>query len=354
MGLEDLRQQLNRIDDEIADCLRRRAALAVQVRDHKQNSGEAVYQPERERAILERIANSALGDYPVASALVIFREIIAACRALQMPPRVAYLGPAGTFTEIAARQLYSAIGEYLPQPDFPSVFDAVCRGDVDFGVVPVENSTAGTIREVLDLLAGQRLTIVAETFVDVHHCLLSRAQLHAIRVVYSKDTALLQCQRWLAEHLPHAVLETVPSTSVGAARAADDPTAAAVAPAQAADVYELPVLARNIEDRGDNRTRFFALGRETPPPSGADKTSLLISVAHQPGALVTALTVLQAHGLNMTLIESRPSPSAAFEYLFFIDIEGHCRDDRVAAALEELKRVTQLVQVLGSYPRAAG
>ena len=337
----------------MVDLLRQRADLAVEVGRIKREQGLDFYAPGRERQILERIAAHDLGAFPTDSVRIVFREIMAACLALQKRLRIAFLGPSGTFTEIAARQMFGQAADFMPQPDFRSVFDTVRGKDADFGLVPVENSTAGTIREVLDLLAAAKLTIVGETYYDVHHCLLSQAtDLSHIEVVYSKDTALEQCKIWLLAHLPHVVQEAVSSTAEGAQLAAGRPTAAAIAPELAADVYDLPVMAYNIEDRSDNRTRFFALGQTMPKPSGQDKTSLLLSVPHRPGALVSALEVLQAHGLNMTLIESRPSPNTAFEYVFYIDIEGHSETAAVQAAIADLRTVCLLVLVLGSYPRA--
>lgn len=353
MSLHNLRDELNGIDDQIVDLLRRRSELAEQVGRTKRENDLPFYQPDRERQILDSLAGKDLGRFPLPAAQAIFREIMAACLSIQVPVRVAYLGPAGTFTEIAALKQFGEAAEYLPQPDFQAVFAAVESRQAKFGLVPVENSTAGTIREVLDLLAAAQLTIVGETYFDVHHCLLSHAPgLDGIEFVYSKDTALEQCRLWLRQHLPTAEYVPIGSTAEGAQRAAGCATAAAIAPERASQVYELPIIARNIEDRSDNRTRFFALGHDKPEPSGADKTSLLMAVRHEPGALVRALNVLRTYDLNMTLIESRPSPNAVFEYVFFIDIEGHVGTPQVQKAIADLSAVCMMVQVLGSYPRA--
>ncbi len=355
MRLEHLRDELDKLDQSIVDLLRQRANIATEIGTVKREEALPYYAPERERQILEDIARLNLGDFPLASAQAIFREIMAACLSVQLPLRIAFLGPAGTFTEIAARAMFGQAAQYLPQADFRAAFDAVCGRVSDYAVVPVENSTAGAIREVLDLLADARLTIINESYHDVHHCLLSRArELSEIKVVYSKDTALEQCRNWLRGNLPQAELVPMASTAEGARQAARTDHGAAIAPEVASEVYGLPLLALNIEDRGDNCTRFFALGREMPKPSGLDKTSLLMAVPHKPGALVAALEVFRAYRLNMTLIESRPSAKATFEYVFFIDIEGHSQEDLVARALADLRTVCVWVQVLGSYPRAIG
>ncbi|MBI2302581.1 MAG: prephenate dehydratase [Armatimonadetes bacterium] len=350
--LPEIRARIDALDGEILERLRQRASIVEEVISCKRQSGEPVYHPNREREILERVAGTDLGDFPKAAAEAVFREIIIACRGLQSQATVAFLGPTGSFTEMAARRLYGAAVGYQPLSSIRQVFSAVTRSEAHYGVVPVENSTAGTIREVLDLLADTRLTIVGETFVDVHHCLLSHAPLKSIRVVYSKDTALEQCRGWLAGHLPRARLVATDSTTAGARRAAGTRVGAAIAPLNAGDAYGLGVVAENIEDRQDNRTRFFALGHDKVPASGRDKTSLVLAVSHRPGALVQALGVLRDHQLNMTLIESRPSPYRAFEYLFYIDLEGHETDASIQGALAEMRGVCLLCEVLGSYPLA--
>lgn len=353
MTLEDLRKRLNELDTQILHLLRDRASLAEAVGHYKRDAGLPVYVPEREHEVLSRVSAADLGAFPPEAAKLVFREIISACRALQELPRVAYLGPPGTFTEIAARKQFGSQVDLVPQPDFASIFEAVGRGVTKFGVVPIENSTDGTIREVLDLLARTRLTIVGETYVDVHHCLLSRGELSSVTTVYSKETALEQCRVWLGINLPHAERVAVSSTAKGAELASADPMAAAIAPAMASELYDLPMIASHIEDRTDNRTRFFSLGFRMPEPTGNDKTSLLLALQHRPGALVEALTVMRDCELNLTMIESRPSPSAVFEYLFFMDFEGHRADPNVSEALDRLTQTALMVQVLGSYPRAS-
>ncbi|MCC7494529.1 MAG: prephenate dehydratase [Fimbriimonadaceae bacterium] len=353
MSLADLRRQLNHLDDQIIALLKQRAEVAVAVGEVKRAEGLPFFDPERERWILDRIANSDLGKFPRQSAVSVFREVIAGCLNLQQPRTVAFLGPLGTFTDIAARNVFGASASYLPQPDFRSIFEAVRRKWADHALVPVENSTAGTIREVLDLLAEYRLTIQSEHYFDIHHCLLSRApQLPRVNTVYSKDVALDQCRHWLRTNLPNAAQVPVNSTADGVKRALDEPNAAAIGPELASAVYGIPALAVNIEDRADNRTRFFALGPEPPAPTGSDKTSLLLALSHQPGTLVQALGILGESGLNMTLIESRPSPVAPFEYVFFIDVEGHLQDEQVQQALAAIESVTLSAKVLGSYPKA--
>lgn len=354
----DLRKRIDELDHQIIECLAQRAALMPDVAAAKQRQGRPLYDPDREQDKLDRLDAAERGEFPLASARAVFREIMSACLGLQQPLKVACLGPAGTFTELAARGLYGEGAEYLPQPNFAAVLDQVSKHRADIGVVPVENSTAGTIRDVLDLLASTKLTIVREAYQAVHHFLLAAPvdgqppARESIKAVYSKDTALDQCKDWLRANLPGAQTIAVASTAEGARLASEQPGMAGIAPEQAAHVYGLSILAPNIEDRTDNRTRFFALGHEMPAPSAADKTSLIVAVPHKPGALVRALDVLRRHNLNMTLIESRPSPFAAFEYVFYLDFEGHTATPDVAAALEELASVCLMTQVLGSYPRA--
>lgn len=353
--LAALRASIDEVDDEIVSLLRRRALLANEVSEAKRDSGLPVYSPTREREILAGLTDERLGDFPVDGAQAVFREIISACRSLEELPRVAYLGPPGTFCDLSARSRWGECATYLPYDGFARIFDALYNGEASFAMVPVENSTAGTIREVLDLIAaGGQFTIIGESYVNVHHCLLSRSPLEQVQEVWSKDTALEQCRGWLKLHLPAARWVPVSSTATGAERAAVDHKVAAIGTELASTVYDVPLLARNIEDRKDNRTRFIALGRYMPTPTGRDKTSVLMAIEHRPGALVTALDVLRRHGLNMSMIESRPSRTAPFEYEFFVDFEGHCREPQVATGLEELRKVCLVVHILGSYPRAVG
>jgi chorismate mutase/prephenate dehydratase len=353
--LAPLRLQIDEVDSEVVRLLRRRAGLAHQVRDVKQAMGTPVYSPAREREILAGLTEERLGDFPVTGAQAVFREIISACRALEESPRVAYLGPRGTFSEVAARERWGECADYLPYDGFARIFDALYGGDATFAMVPIENSTAGTIREVLDqVAAGRKFTIIGESFVDVHHCLLSHTAVSQITEVWSRDTVLDQCRSWLRANLPNARLVPVSSTALGVERAAEDASLAAIGTELAGQVYGVPLQARNVEDLKDNRTRFFALGPYMPVPTGRDRTSILMIVEHRPGALASALETLREHGLNMTLIESRPSRTAPFEYSFFIDFEGHSREPEVAAGIEALRQVCLRVHVLGSYPRAVG
>ena len=309
---------------------------------------------EREADVLRRVQASNQGPLKPAALQAIYREIMSAALALEKPLCVAYLGPEATNTHAAALRKFGSSVEYRPMPTIADLFTAVEKGETDYGVVPVENSTEGSVRDSLDLFVETPLKIVAEIHQEIEHTLLSHEPLAKIKKVYSKDQALAQCRRWLQRHLPHAQLVDVDSTALGVQIAAKEKGAAAVAPRIAGDRYGVPVAATHIQDLKNNTSRFVFLGREASGSAGSghDKTSLLVSLHHEPGALLHALQPFNRRKLNLTRIESRPSRLKPWDYIFFLDVKGHYDDPAMQAALKELSRKCPLVKWLGSYPAA--
>ena len=350
-----LRALIDQIDEQMLTLLISRARLAYQVGQYKQKHGIPVYVPGREREILERLTEEMVHPVPLRGALAVFREAISACRALEEVPLVAFLGPEATFTEVAARQVWGACADYRAFESLDALFDGLRSGDAVFGVVPIENSTAGTIREVLDQLAeGGDYRIVGESYLDIHHNLLAQRPADQLAKILSKDAALDQCRAWLRMNAPQAQLVPMASTAAGVEAAAADPTVGAIGTELAGERYGVPVQARNIEDIKGNRTRFFTLGPTWSQPTGDDKTTLIIHLDDRPGSLVAALEVLRRHQLNMSMIESRPLRHTPFEYAFFVDIEGHLDDEAASAGIKDLEVVCRRVRVLGSYAKARG
>jgi chorismate mutase/prephenate dehydratase len=351
--IDKLRRQINAVDDELAALIQRRGGLAQKIGALK--GGAPAYRPERESEILRRVA-AAKGLLPAERVAAVFREIISACRALEEAIRVSYLGPEGTFSEQAVRKHFGRAVDALPAASVDEAFRRCESGAAQFTVVPVENSTEGAVGRTLDLLLATPLRICAEIELRVQQNLLSRGSgLDAIRRVYSHAQSLAQCNGWLAQHLPHAERIPVTSNADAARRAADETGAAAIAGEAAAERYQLAILARAIEDDPNNTTRFLVLGNLEPAPTGRDRTSLVMSAENRPGAVHALLTPLAQHRVSMTRIESRPARarSALWEYVFFIDVEGHQKDERVAKALAELKRLAPYLKILGSYPVAS-
>ena len=354
--LKALRARIDALDEEIQRLVSERAACAREIAEVKRAAGDgnALYRPEREAEVLRRVVARNGGPLPDEALVRLFTELMSACRAVQGPVRVAYLGPEGTFTQEAALRQFGGFAELRPMEDIDAVFREVEAGGADHGVVPVENSSEGVVTHTLDRMLASPLAICGEVELRVHHNLLAReGPVEAVRRVYAHQQALAQCRRWLDEHLPRAERAAVASNAEAARRAADETGAAAVASEAAAGRYGLRVLARNIEDEPGNTTRFLVVGRQSPPPSGADKTSLVLSARNEPGALFRLLEPLARHGISMTRIESRPARRGGlWEYVFFVDIEGHAEEPHVAAALAELERRATLFRVLGAYPRA--
>lgn len=357
--LAALRVAIDAVDDKLLELLNQRGALANRVAELKQAGDRPFYVPQRERAIVDRLQEKNPGPFPTSAIRPVFQEIISACLSLEGGPRVAFLGPEGTYTHHAVKRHFGASAPALPCGSITAVFTEVERGAADFGVVPVENSSEGVVSHTLDSFVESSLEIHGEVAVDVDHCLVARHGLgeSGIERVYSHPQGLAQCRSWLQRNLPRALLVETSSTAEAARRAAEDPAGAGIASELAARLAGLAVLRESIQDAAHNVTRFLVLGRGASPwakPSerpADDKTSILLVLGSQPGDLFEALRPLSEASINLTKIESRPSRRAPWEYVFFLDLEGHRGDPRVARALERLAE-GRTVRVLGSYRKA--
>lgn len=353
--LQTLRERIDALDAQIQELLNERARCAQQVAQAKIAQGEQTdfYRPEREAEVLRRVRERNRGPLPDAEVTRLFREIMSACLALEKPLLIGYLGPEGTFTQAAVQKHFGHSVRTQAQPAIDVVFREVEAGDCDYGVVPIENSTEGVVNHTLDMFLRSPLRICGEVSLRIELHLLSReSELAAVQRVYAHQQALAQCREWLDANLPRAERIAVSSNGEAARRVAQEAGAAAVAGETAAELYGLTRLASRIEDEPGNTTRFLVIGKQAVGRSGQDKTSLLISVKNAPGALYRMLEPMARHGLSMTRIESRPSRRGIWDYVFFVDIEGHVEDEQVAAALKELEQHASLFKVLGSYPRA--
>jgi len=353
--IDRLRAEIDALDDQLVGLLQARARLAQRIGELK--GGAPAYRPEREAQVLRRVAaqaGSPLGAEPLAR---VFREVISACRGLEVQLRVAYLGPEGTFSEQALRRHFGGGVEGAPAPSIDEVFRACESGAAQFALVPAENSTEGAVGRTLDLLLVTPLRICGEVELRVQQHLMAKGgDAAAVKRVYSHPQSLAQCARWLERHLPGAERVPLGSNAEAAERASREAGSAAIAGEAAAARYGLALLARGIEDDPNNTTRFLVLGALQPAPTGRDRTSLVMSAENRPGAVHALLTPLAENGVSMTRIESRPARAmraALWEYLFYVDLEGHQADARVAAALAELRRKAPFLKVLGSYPAAA-
>jgi chorismate mutase/prephenate dehydratase len=354
MGLAEWRARIDDLDRQLLELLNQRAALVHEVGQAKREVGAPVHAPEREHAIVERLLALNRGPLPADAVRAVWREIFSAARALQRPFRVAYFGPPATFTHLAALRQFGASAEYLPVRSIPEVFAEVEHERAEVGVVPVENSTEGVVSHTLDRLIDSELLISGEVQLEIHHYLLAQARDPAeVKEVVSHPQALAQCREWVDRNLPHAQVVEVGSTAAAAERALDDPRAAAIASELAARIYGLPVLRERIEDLAHNVTRFLVVGRHPVGPTGRDKTSLLLSIKDEVGTLYRILEPLATERVNLTKIESRPTRRRPWEYVFFVDFEGHQADPAVQHVLAALRDRCLFLKVLGSYPAAA-
>jgi chorismate mutase / prephenate dehydratase len=354
MDLATLRGDIDRIDDEILTLLNERARLVAHVAALKERMQVPFYVPSRERAIVDRLAARNEGPFPSEAIRPVFQEIFSACLSLEKTVRVAYLGPEATFTHMAVKRQFGLSARAIPVGTIGGVFEEVARGGADFGVVPVENSTEGVVNHTLDTFLGSELKISAEIVLEVNHCLLVRSGLELAHVdrVFSHPQALAQCRRWLSTNLPRAVVVEAGSTSEAARLARDDPHGAAIASELAARLYDMTIARRNLADVAHNVTRFLVIGDKQAVPTGRDRTSILLELADQPGILFKVLEPFARRGVNMSKIESRPSRRRPWEYVFFVDVDGHHRDAAVADGVEDVRALCTSLKVLGSYPKA--
>ena len=353
--LAALRVQIDAIDADLLALLNRRANVAEQVGEVKKREGTPFFRPDRVAQVIKKIQTANLGPLKSDHVAAVWREIMSACLALESPVRVAYLGPAGTFSEQAALQFFGASIEHVPCVSIDEVFRATAAGSAGYGVVPVENSTEGVVSRSLDLFLHSPLHIVGELSLMVrHHLLRTTPSLEGIEAVYAHPQALAQCQGWLNTHLPDVERRTAFSNAEGARLAATNPNWAGIASDRAATQFALHTAAHAIQDDAFNRTRFAVVclpqTLPMPPPSGKDCTSLVVSVPNKPGAVHDILMPLKAHGVSMTRFESRPARSGQWDYYFYIDLQGHPIDIKVNAALADLQRLCAFYKVLGAYP----
>ncbi len=360
VDLAEIRKRINDVDKRIQALINERATIAQQVGVAKGDLGSAVdyYRPEREAEVLRSVLERNEGPMRDEEMLRLFREIMSACLAQQEPLKIGFLGPEGTFTQTAVFKHFGHSVRALPFHTIDEVFQEVECGAADFGVVPIENSTEGSVNNTLDMFLTSPLKIAGEIELKIEQHLMSRMTgLENIERICAHEQSLAQCRSWLREYLPHVELIGMSSNAAGARRARDEDGTAAIGPEVAADVYELKIMVNNIEDRPDNATRFLVVGRNLLAPSGEDKTTILVSTsdtAGGAGVLHHLLQPLAEQGVSMTRIESRPSQRKKWDYVFFIDIEGHAEEAPVSDALENLEKNSSLFRVLGAYPKAIG
>ena len=349
--LVELRARVDAIDDQLVELLNARARLAQEIGHVK--GGAAVYRPEREAQVIDRVVGASAGPLPASHLRQVFVEIMGACRSLEAPTTVAFLGPAGTYSEEAVVRQFGGLVERRACASFDEVFREVESGRAQFGLVPVENSTEGAVGRTLDLLLATSVPVTGEVLLPVHHNLMSAAsEVAGVTRLYSHAQSLGQCVRWLNARLPGVERVAVASNAEAARLAAAEAGAAAIAGRAAAARYGLHLLAENIEDEPDNTTRFLVIGGAVPAASGRDKTSLVLSARNQPGAVHSLLAPLADNAVSMTRFESRPARTGRWEYLFFIDIEGHPSEPHVARALAQLEERALFIKRLGAYPAA--
>lgn len=354
-NLADLRTQIDTLDKELLTLLNQRALVAEQVGEVKKREGTPFFRPDRVAQVIEKIQQANMGPLKNEHVAAVWREIMSACLALESPVRVAYLGPAGTFSEEAALRFFGSSIEHVPCASFDEVFRATAAGSSSYGVVPVENSTEGVVSRSLDLLLNSPLHIVGEVSLMVRHNLLRLSEsLENIEVIFGHPQALAQCHGWLTTHLPHVERRAASSNAEGARLATTNPAWAGIASDRAATQFSLHTAAHAIQDDAFNRTRFAVVcltqTLPAPPASGKDCTSLVVSVPNRPGAVHDILVPLKTHGVSMTRFESRPARSGQWEYYFYIDLQGHPSQDHVKAALDDLQRLCAFYKVLGTYP----
>jgi chorismate mutase/prephenate dehydratase len=358
--LTPLRGRIDELDQNLVDLLNERARVAVEIgrakRDAAGGSGEAAsfYVPSREKAVLDKIRGLNAGPLPDRTLEAIWREIMSGSIGLQKPLRVSFLGPSGSFSHAAALGKFGSSVVYVPAGDIDGVFSSVSRNHADCGLVPVENSSHGGVIDTLDaFLDHPSARVCAEVLITIHHCVLASGPWEDVKTITTKPEVLAQCREWLSNVARGRDVVPAASTSAAAERAAADSTVAAIGSRLASETYDVPVLFENIEDNPDNVTRFWVIGRDPSKPTGEDKTGVLFTTANKPGALAAVLDAFRENGVNLTDIEKRPSGRTNWEYVFFVDAQGHVDDPTVTAALSAAREHCLQLTVLGSYPKAA-
>lgn len=351
--LRNLRKKIDDIDLKIVKLLNNRAKIVLEIKDAKKDDRLKVYSPTREREILKRIEKLNKGPFPSGALIALYKEILSTSRSLQQLLKIAYFGPPATFTHLAARRHFGSSAEYVPESTIKAIFESVMRGKAQYGVVPVENSTEGVVNYTLDMFMDSDLSITSEILLPIKHNLMSKTgRKTGIKKIYSHPQPLAQCRGWLEDYYPGVPIIGGMSTASAAKRVAREPSSAAIASELAADIYKLKFIAKGIEDYKDNYTRFLVIAKDYLPKTGNDKTSIMFSVKDKPGALYTILEHFSRHKINLTKIESRPSKRKAWEYIFFVDMEGHVEESKVKKAVDAVKKKCLYLKVLGSYPIA--
>lgn len=349
--LEELRKRIDEIDDKILKLLEERVLYAIEIGKIKKKDGISPLKLDREHQILSRLIKNR-NILSKEAILSIYREIFAVCLKSQTEPKIGYLGPPATFTHQAAQIKFGSINNFIPLPDIPSIFTEVEKGKLNWGVVPIENSTEGVVSTTLDMLISSNINICDEIYLKISHCLLSKeTNISKIKRIYSHPQVFAQCRGWIAKNLKNCESIDTPSTSYAAGKASKEHSSSAIASKIAGEYYGLNILAEGIEDLVENTTRFFVIGKEKNPPTGKDKTSILFSIKDRPGALHDMLKPFAEQGINLTKIESRPSKIKPWDYMFFIDFEGHIEDEPVKKALSSLESLCNYLKILGSYPK---
>jgi len=352
MDLDELRAQIDTLDAQIVKLLNQRAEIVVEIGKIKRADGSPIFAPSRERYVLDKIQQANTGPLPDKTIAAIYRELMSGSYALQKPLRIAYLGPQGSYSHLAAVGQFGSSVEYEPVNDIRAVFEEVSSERANFGLAPIENSTGGGVIDTLDAFVETDVKICAEVNRAIHHNLLTNYTLDTLDTVYSKPEVFAQCHRWLTETGLYNKTVPVASTSKAAELAKTEPRSAAIGSTLAAQLYSLPIVAKNIEDNVNNVTRFCVVGKASAKRTGDDKTAIMLTAPHKTGALVDILDVFRRSGINLTMITSRPSKKRNWEYYFFVDAEGHCEDQALMAAIEQARSHSLQLSVLGSFPRA--
>lgn len=349
--LKKLRNEIDRLDDRILSLLNKRARIVLEIGRIKRRENASFYSPQRESEILQRLTAINKGPFPNDALRILFREILSASLSLEEPLKVACLGPLATFTHLAATRYFGSSASIIPVEGIKEVFEAVYSGQAEYGVVPIENSNEGVVSYTLDMFMDYELTIIGEVMLKITHNLLSKSgDKTKIRKIYSHPQATAQCRKWLEKNLPGVSVHETVSTAKAAEIASREEDAAAIASELAAKMYDLWFVEHGIEDFKDNYTRFLVISREPSKRTGRDKTSIMFSTKDRPGALFHILEPFKKARINLTKIESRPSKRKAWEYIFFVDLEGHMQDRKVKKALDQVKEYCLYLKVLGSYP----
>ena len=352
-NIQELRKRIDDLDNRLVDLLNERAGIVIEIGNIKKTEKLDFHSPSREREIIERLTTRNTGPFPQDTLKAVYREILSSSLSLERPLKVAYLGPRATFTHMAGMQQFGLAANYVAVESIKEVFSEVERGRADYGVVPIENSTSGAVIYTLDMFIDSDLKISAEIMLDVSQFLLSKSgKIEDIKKIYTIPPAAAQCRQWLEKNVPGVPVLDASSTARAAEMAVDDPTVAAIASEMAAVLYGLQVVAKKIEDNASNITRFLVIAPKSPGKTGRDKTSIMFSIKDKVGALYSMLAPFAESNINLNRLDARPSGRKVWDYVFFLDMEGHIEDTKVATAIERLRQDCLFLKVLGSYPKS--